>query len=202
MYMTNKELFQQLGASLNCEPAALAAVAEVESGGRGGFLASGRPQILFEGHIFYKYLKQFQTEAFALKTSSKFPDICYKSWTKTHYKGGEREWERLEAARSIDQIAADMATSWGIGQIMGFNYKLCGCSSVSEMVERMCKSKEEQITLWMNFLKNSPNCIKPLREKNWTAFAKAYNGPGYAQNAYDTKLRNAYVSYVNQGYNS
>ena len=54
----------------------------------------------------------------------------------------------------------------------------------------------------MNFLKNSPSCIKPLREKNWAAFARAYNGAGYAQNAYDTRLRNAYVSYVKQGYNS
>lgn len=200
--MNDKELFQMLGQSLNCEPAALKAVAEVESGGKSGFLASGRPQILFEGHVFYKYLKEFQTEAFALKTSTNFPDLCYKSWSKNFYKGGEKEWERLEAARSIDQIAANMATSWGIGQIMGFNYKLCGCSGVNEMVDRMCKSQEEQITLWMTFLKNSPNCLKPLQAKNWAGFAKAYNGSGYAQNKYDTRLKAAYDKWVKAGYNS
>ena len=38
-------------------PAALLAVKLVESGTKSGFLSSGRPQILFEGHVFYKYLK-------------------------------------------------------------------------------------------------------------------------------------------------
>ena len=35
-----------------------------------------------------------------------------------------------------------------------------------------------------------------LRKKNWAAFAKAYNGPGYAKNQYDTKLAAAYASFA------
>lgn len=200
--MSDKEFFKQLGAYLSCEPAALKAVEEVESGGRGGFLPSGRPQILFEGHQFYKRLKESQSEAFAKQIASRFPNICYPKWDKTQYKGGEREWERLIVARSIDPMIADMCASWGLGQVMGFNYATCDCDSVVEFVDRMCRSKEEQVTLWMNFLKNSPNCIKPLRKKQWAAFAKAYNGAGYAQNKYDIKLANAYAKYVKQGYNN
>ena len=38
-------------AALQCEPGAVRAVCDVESAG-GGFLADGRPKILFEAHIF------------------------------------------------------------------------------------------------------------------------------------------------------
>lgn len=199
--MSDKEFFKELGRYLNCEPAALKAVEEVESGCRGGFLPSGRPQILFEGHQFYKRLKESHSEAFAKQIQSRFPNICYPKWDKKQYKGGEAEWERLIIARSVDPIIADMSASWGIGQVMGFNYAACDCNSVVEFVDKMCKSKESQLELWFRFLKNTPACINALRKKDWAAFAKNYNGPGYAQNKYDTKLANAYAKYVKQGYN-
>ena len=34
--------------------------------------------------------------------------------------------------------------------------------------------------------------VEWLRERNWAKFARAYNGPGYAQNQYDVKLKQAY----------
>lgn len=196
--MNDKEFFKQLGAALSCEPAALKAVEEVESGGRGGFLPSGRAQILFEGHQFYKRLKESQSEAFAKQIAERFPNICYPKWDKSKYKGGEGEWERLIIARSVDPIIADMCASWGIGQVMGFNYAACDCNSVVEFVDKMCKSKESQLELWFRFLKNTPACINALRKKNWAAFARAYNGPGYKQNNYDTKLATAYKKYSAQ----
>lgn len=196
--MNDKEFFKQLGAALGCEPAALKAVEEVESGGRGGFLPSGRAQILFEGHQFYKRLKESQSEAFAKQVAERFPNICYPKWDKSKYKGGEGEWERLIIARSVDPIIADMCASWGIGQVMGFNYAACNCNSVVEFVDKMCKSKESQLELWFRFLKNTPACINALRKKDWAAFARAYNGPGYKQNNYDTKLAAAYKKYSAQ----
>lgn len=199
--MSDKEFFKELGRYLNCEPAALKAIEELESGGRGGFLPSGRPQILFEGHQFYKRLKESHSEAFAKQIQSRLPNICYPKWDKKQYKGGEAEWERLIIARSVDPIIADMSASWGIGQVMGFNYAACDCNSVVEFVDKMCKSKESQLELWFRFLKNTPACINALRKKDWASFAKNYNGPGYAQNKYDTKLANAYAKYVKQGYN-
>lgn len=198
--MSDKEFFKQLGQHLGCEPAALKAVEEVESGGRGGFLSSGRPQILFEGHQFYKRLKESQSEAFARQISQRFPNICYPKWDKKQYRGGEAEWERLIIARSIDPMIADMSASWGRFQIMGFNFKLAGCDSVTEMVHIMSESATKQFELFANYLKNS-GCLPSLQKKQWATFAKKYNGPGYAQNKYDTKLANAYAKYVKQGYN-
>lgn len=198
--MSDKEFFKELGRYLNCEPAALKAVEEVESGGRGGFLPSGRPQILFEGHQFYKRLKESQSEAFAKQVQSRFPNICYPKWDKKQYKGGEAEWERLIIARSVDPIIADMSASWGRFQIMGFNFGLTGCNSVTEMVQIMSESATKQFELFANYLKSS-GCLSYLQKKQWASFAKKYNGPGYAQNKYDIKLANAYAKYVKQGYN-
>ena len=34
--------------------------------------------------------------------------------------------------------------------------------------------------------------INALKNKDWRAFARGYNGPAYARNSYDVKLGNAY----------
>ena len=36
------------------------------------------------------------------------------------------------------------------------------------------------------------------KEHDWAGFARKYNGPGYAENAYDQKLKNAYENFKNK----
>ncbi|HEY4193081.1 MAG TPA: peptidoglycan-binding protein, partial [Mesorhizobium sp.] len=38
-----------------------------------------------------------------------------------------------------------------------------------------------------------------LRNHDWIAFAKGYNGPAFAQNAYDRKIATAYARYATTG---
>ena len=181
-------------------PAALLAVKLVESGTKSGFLDSGRPQILFEGHVFYKYLKANVKSLNMTQLCAQFPNIIYPKWDISKYLGGEKEWTRLEKAREINVKYANYAASWGMFQVMGFNYRKCGCESVGEMVKRMEESQEQQLLLTLNFLKNS-GLIEPLKKRQWATFAKGYNGAGYAQNSYDIKLATAYSKFVKQGYN-
>ena len=54
--LTN-EMIVALANDLGLEPALLKSVQLVEAAGRDGFLVDGRPQILFEGHIMYKEIK-------------------------------------------------------------------------------------------------------------------------------------------------
>ena len=176
-------------------PAALLAVKLVESGTKSGFLSSGRPQILFEGHVFYKYLKANVKSLDMNKLCAQYPNIVYPKWNKSKYLGGEKEWTRLEQARQINVKYANYAASWGMFQVMGFNYKTCGCKSIDEFVEKMCTSQEQQLLLTLNFLKNS-NLIVPLQKRQWATFAKGYNGPGFAQNKYHIKLQAAYNNYL------
>lgn len=176
-------------------PAALLAVKLVESGTKSGFLDSGKPQILFEGHIFYKYLKANVKSLNMTQLCAQHPNIVYPKWDKSKYLGGEKEWTRLEQARQINQKYANYAASWGMFQVMGFNYKKCGCQSVNEFVERMSSSQEQQLMLTLNFLKSS-GLIAPLQKRQWATFARGYNGAGYAQNKYHLKLQAAYNNYL------
>lgn len=176
-------------------PAALLAVKLIESGTKSGFLDSGKPQILFEGHVFYKYLKANVKSLDMNKLCAQYPNIVYPKWDKSKYFGGEKEWARLEQARKINMKYANYAASWGMFQVMGFNYKTCGCKSIDEFVEKMCTSQEQQLLLTLNFLKNS-NLIVPLQKRQWATFAKGYNGPGFAQNKYHIKLQAAYNNYL------
>ena len=176
-------------------PAALLAVKLIESGTKSGFLDSGKPQILFEGHVFYKYLKANVKSLDMNKLCAQYPNIVYPKWDKSKYFGGEKEWTRLEQARKINLKYANYAASWGMFQVMGFNYKTCGCKSIDEFVEKMCTSQEQQLLLSINFIKNS-NLMVPLQKRQWATFAKGYNGPGFAQNKYHIKLQAAYNNYL------
>ena len=176
-------------------PAALLAVKLVETGTKSGFLDSGRPQILFEGHVFYKYLKANVKSLNMTQLCAQYPNIVYPKWDKSKYLGGEKEWTRLEKAREINVKYANYAASWGMFQVMGFNYKSCGCESISEFVEKMSESQEQQLRLTLNFFKHS-NLIVPLQKRQWATFAKGYNGPSFAKNRYHTKLQAAYSNYI------
>lgn len=176
-------------------PAALLAVKLVESGNnKTGFIEGiNKPIILFEGHIFFKLLKQNGYDVTKLHNSN--PGIVYSKWDKSKYKSPRSEWQRLESARKINKDLANQSASWGMFQVMGFNYKSCGCTTSDVFVDLMSTSPEAQLELTLNFLKYNKMII-PLQRKNWVEFAKQYNGPGYTKNRYDIKLQNAYNNYV------
>lgn len=194
--LTN-EMIKDLANRLGIEPALLKAVQLVEAAGRDGFLADGRPQILFEGHIMYKEFHKKFPDRDLDYICKRFSMVFYPKWDKSKYFGGLGEYKRLELAKEIDEECALKATSWGMFQIMGFNHNLCGCKDVFDFVHKMSESHEKQLELMYYFMNNS-GCLKELKEKDWAGFAKKYNGPGYAQNAYDQKLRNAYENFKNK----
>lgn len=182
------EDFTQVAELLGCEPAALKAVQQVETGGRGGFFSPGRPAILFEGHIFWTQLKKRGSNPEDYVKGNE--NILYPKWEKGHYKGGIGEYDRLEQARKINREAADASASWGMFQIMGFNYAACGEESIESFVRSMCESEFKQL-----FIKKNSQMLQALQARDWAVFAKCYNGPAYAQNRYDVKLEAAYQKY-------
>ena len=187
------EDFTQVAELLGCEPAALKAVQQVETGGRGGFFSPGRPAILFEGHIFWTQLKKRGSNPEDYVKGNE--NILYPKWEKGHYKGGIGEYDRLEQARKINREAADASASWGMFKIMGFNYAACGEESIESFVRSMCESEFKQLLLTANFIKKNSQMLQALQARDWAVFAKCYNGPAYAQNRYDVKLEAAYQKY-------
>jgi len=157
----------------------------VESRGS-GFLPSGRPKILFEGHWFSRLTGGVHDAAHG--------DISYPNWSHDHYLGGEREYERLERAVALDREAALKSTSWGLGQVMGFNAEKVGFDDVEEMVAAMFESEDAQLHAMAGFI-HSEGLETALAAEDWRAFAQVYNGPGFEQNDYDGKLEAAATAY-------
>jgi hypothetical protein len=162
------------------------AVLTVESRGF-GFLADRRPKVLFERHIFFR------------ETGGRFaataPDLCAK--TGGGYAGGAAEYNRIGRALALcrrsglgDELALNSA-SWGLGQIMGFNARSAGFSDASAMVTAMSASEGAQLTAMAGFMK-SEGLDGRLKTRDWTGFARRYNGPAYWKNAYDVKLKAAF----------
>ena len=176
---------------LGCEVKALKAVVKVETGGRGGFIADGLPQILFEGHVFWRELKSRGINPETLRRGHE--GILYPSWDRTKYKGGLGEWNRLNEAIGLHEEAALSSASWGLFQIMGNNFKVAGQKNVKSFVEENKKSEVNQFFLGINFIQSSPNILNALRKKDWASFARYYNGSGQVS-VYSKRLQTAYKS--------
>lgn len=178
----------EIALKLNVDPAVVLAVAEVESGGRHD-LPDGRPQILFEAHWFSKLTGHRYDET--------HPMISSPTWNRSLYKGGAAEWGRLNAAMELDADAALQSASWGLFQIMGFNYKACGFNSVADFVAFIKGPDDADMEAFCNFVKANPKILAAMRAKDWKAFALHYNGPG-AVASYSAKIADAYAKYANQ----
>lgn len=191
---------QRLGVDL----ATVLAVNEVESLGA-GFLADGRPSILYERHIMYRRLRQprhptndlasLQLYVEALATTQ--PNLVNPR--PGGYVGGSAEHQRLADARVIDDTCALESASWGAFQIMGYHAVRLGYASVQDFAQRMTQDENAQLDAFVRFIEADPALHKALRKRDWAVFAKGYNGPDYQRNRYDTKLARAYQRHAAAG---
>lgn len=176
---------------LGVEEATIQAIIEVESNGK-GFLLSGKPKILFEGHVFWKRLKAhgFNPENYIEGNR----DILYPNWSEEHYLGGEGEYDRLEKASKLHLYAALESASWGLFQIMGYWWRKLGYLGIKQFVDRMNENEREHLNAFIRYVKVNHQ-VNYLRDRQWDKFAFHYNGSSYAENHYDTKLAKAYKKF-------
>lgn len=171
-------------ALIGTDTRTLRAVLAVEALGF-GFLPDGRPKILFERHKFYQQADQMRVKQWAIEV----PDICNPK--AGGYKGDEAEYPRLYRALQLDNRAAVMSASWGIGQIMGFNWQMCGEASLMGFLLAMHNDEDTQLMLMGQFIR-SKGAADELCRHDWAGFAYLYNGSGYAKEGYHLKLAAAY----------
>jgi hypothetical protein len=175
--------YEAVAAELGCEWEAAAAVAEVESGRLGAFTPEGRPVILFERHKF------------SSKTNRRF-DASHPTISNPSPGGYPRtqaeRWAQLELAYSLDPEAALQSASYGRFQVLGENYTDMSLPNSHEYVSKMARSERDQLDVFKAYI-IAKGLADELRDKRWADFARRYNGPGYAQNQYDTKMADAYA---------
>lgn len=177
--------FEVVAEELGIEVATIKAVVEIEAGkAMKGFWAPGIPVINFDRTMYNKYKSKAVSKEGA------------KGETVPEGLSGyaKKEWTELINARKVNAQGANMGTFWGMFQIGGFNYKICGCESVDEFVKRMAYSELEQLQLFAILITNT-GMVEYLKKKDWSGFARRYNGPSYAKRGYHTKMANAYKKY-------
>lgn len=170
---------------IGCDEAVLRAVVSIEAGGN-GFDSQGRPKALFEPHIFYQLLSQDKRQ------TAVTAGLAYRRWGTRPYP--KESYSRIVAACKIDEECALQATSWGLPQILGRNYRSVGYRSAREMVRAFLEGEDVQLRAMARFIVFSKLDLA-LRRKDWATFAKGYNGPSYKTHGYHTKLAKAYAHF-------
>lgn len=130
------------------------AVFAVESGRAYG--SDGLVIIRFEPHVFRR------------KTG-----LRVKVWRN----GQKSEWRNLTRAYEIQPEASLESTSWGLPQIMGFNWRTTRHGNAREMALAFQDSCLEQVAGFFGFIKAN-RLLDEIRNKDWRSFARTYNGPG------------------------
>ena len=189
---------------LGVELAAVYAVNEVESLGE-GFLSNHKPKILYERHVMHRRLREprhVDDDIAALLAHADELAALHPNLVNTRaggYAGGTAEHQRLAQARMLDATSAAESASWGAFQIMGYHWQTLGYASVEAFVAAMSQDENQQFEAFVRFIEADPALHKALKGMKWAQFAKAYNGPDYARNLYDTKLERAFQRHADCG---
>lgn len=172
----------------NIPYASLRAVIEVEAKGD-GFNPEDTPVILFERHIFRRRLIANGKESLAIRLTKERPDLCYTSMGA--YGKYSQQHKRMDEASKYDRTSALESASWGIGQVMGFNWKTLGYPTLQSFINAMYLDEASQLDAMIRFIKVNKLDVH-LRNLDWSAFAERYNGKEYKVNKYDEKLEASY----------
>tara|TARA_B100001094_G_C18184372_1_gene802829 strand:+ start:2037 stop:3422 length:1386 start_codon:yes stop_codon:yes gene_type:complete len=161
-------------AGIPCE--VLAAVRHVESRGNPGALR-------FEPHLWHRRRPD-------LRDRVPYTPNPSKGFSTTSSETGKIAFAR---AFELDPAMAIKCTSFGLYQVMGWALLDAYDGNPEKAWEGFRKNPSEASDLmliaWMN---KNPRAKKAANSSppNFTAFAKIYNGPNFAVNAYDVKMYN------------
>lgn len=188
-----RDAISRIARNIGVEAAALLAVADVESAGKPFAMVNGRPMplIRWEGHYFYRLLppdlKNAGVQAgLAHPAAGRIPNPPSQS----------ARYAMLERGKAIHEEAALSSCSWGLGQVMGAHWRTLGYPSVQQFVAVACSGIEGQTEVMSRFISKN-GLTRHLKNKDWVAFARSYNGPAYKMNRYDTAMGRAYIRYLN-----
>lgn len=176
-----------LAVAAGYDPAALRAVLDVESDGHGFSSVTGRIIIRFEPTWFKREHKNWASD----KTHTVWQNYTGESQTE--------QWHYFDSAYAEDATAAMLATSIGLGQIMGFHYGDLGFKDVGDMWDFAKASEAHQVDQMIRFIKTIPKLDVALKTYDWATFAYYYNGASYKELAvkmnerpYDERLAHSF----------
>ncbi len=153
-----------------------------------GFGPAKLPVIAFEGHLFRKYTKRKYDQTHPL-LSYPYVKKAGPQW-QANNKDQTKAWDTMATAFGLDQEAALMSASWGMFQIMGFNFSACGYKTVFEFTAALKINAGNQLKAFLGFCSASPALVKAMKNKDYVGMAMNYNGKDYGD--YDSRIKKAY----------
>lgn len=179
---SNHTLIAEMAQRYNVGERRIAAVIQVESGGRG--FDDGRLIIRFEPHVFASLVDTAISDFFKVGTpawngNQHLMRPSQDAEWKAFHGSQDREWLALALASMIDAEAAWASCSMGAPQIMGFHYKALGYASARDMARAFAHGESVQIVAMLAWMESS-GALEALRDGDYVRFATIYNGPGQA----------------------
>jgi len=188
----------RIAGAIGCGEDELHMLMDVEAPGS-GFDKQGRPKMLFEPHLFYRYLPT------KLRDDAVRAGLAYSAWRKGSYPADS--YPRLKKAMAFClehganvEIALKSA-SWGRSQILGSNFAAAGYASAAAMVHDFTLDEDNHLEAMIRFIKASgiddelralAALKRPTRPEDCRVIARVYNGPGYATHNYHGRLASAH----------
>ncbi|TFW03292.1 DUF3380 domain-containing protein [Oxalobacteraceae bacterium OM1] len=188
---------------LGCEVEVIKAIAKQETGklaalGIGAFDKLNRPTILYERHIFSRITGHaFDTNHPDLSSSQEYLAGTAKNTRGERYDDGNHygmfswQYKKLAKAIKLNKDAAIQACSWGKFQVLGTHFRLCGFSSPGDFAKAMCRNEKAHLSVMVAFCKGN-KLLPTLKNRDWAAIARTYNGPKFKKNNYDKELEAHY----------
>jgi hypothetical protein len=183
--------YQNAANTLGIDVAAIKAVAHVESRGS-GFGSDGRPVLRFELHRFH-----VKTKGVFHKTHPHLSQPGAGGRGRYHNGTQAREYSLLYNAMLLHDKGTSMvdcaieSASWGKFQVMGENWSELGWSSALHFASDMFAAEGNQLKACVKFIQ-AKGLKHALKSHDWAAFARGYNGAGYAESGYDSNLAQAF----------
>ncbi|WP_435355898.1 N-acetylmuramidase domain-containing protein [Emticicia sp. SJ17W-69] len=118
----------------------------------------------------------------------------YKWFISTCYPSSQVEVyeKQFLVAKNINKECAFMSTSWGLGQVMGYNFR-DSYKNIDEMENEIMKGGSmSQISIMANFIKSDKDLQNAINKEDWATAASIYNGPTYYVHGYDKTIKEKY----------
>ena len=190
-------------AKVHVEVSALQAVAQVEAGGRAGFAKDGRPMIRYELHIFRNgggfNCAYHGTGGIYDRTHPHLSQSSLAAGDRFHDGTQATEWSLMYGAMMLREARGNRRTadawqsaSWGMFQVMGFNYGV-DWRDIDDFVGNMFDSEAQHLRAFLAYVRAN-RLENTLTKHDWAGFARGYNGADYAANHYDQRIANAYTT--------
>lgn len=174
------------------DPAALLAIVEVESGGQALVEIGGRPMplIMYEFHVFHRQLRP------AARATAVSAGLAAPRWGQIPYPRPQRDrYALLSRAKLIDREAAYAACSWGVGQVLGENARWLGYESAEALADEAISGVAGQVRLMLRYIERR-GLRDALIRRDWSIFARGYNGPLHARHDYAGRMARAYARWL------